>query len=340
MPLPAAQRIRYETFSCYLLIYRLPHKIAKFWLNGWEFEPRLVNYETCCKVLTILRYFAKDDSPKDFENLWAIAICYNCFMLPSNITSLILDMDGVVWKSDAPIGDLSATFQRIRERGLKFVFATNNGTRTPESYQQKLRDLGVEIQPEQVVTSALAVASMLARKYPQGTKIFMIGEDGIRIALEEKGFEILSVENAPEAQAFVMGIDRTISFQKVAEATLLVRAGIPFYTTNTDRTFPTPRGEIPGSGSWLAVVTSATGVEPIIAGKPFPYMMELALERLGAKNEEALVVGDRLETDVAAGQAVGCPTAVVLSGVSTRAEAEAWKPSPTLIAESLADLVK
>ena len=83
----------------------------------------------------------------------------------------------------------------------------------------------------------------------------MIGEDGIRVALKEKGFEILSTENAPEAQAFVMGIDRGINFQKVAEATLLVRAGIPFYTTNTDRTFPTPRGEIPGSGAWLSVIT-------------------------------------------------------------------------------------
>jgi len=261
-------------------------------------------------------------------------------MLPSNIKSLILDMDGVVWKGDAPIGDLPATFRRIRERGLKFVFATNNGTKTPESYQEKLRELGVEIDSSQVVTSALGIAFMLAAKYPRGTKIFMIGEEGIRIALEEKGFEMMSVERAPEAQIFVMGIDRTINFIKVAEATLLVRAGIPFYTTNTDRTFPTPRGEIPGSGSWLAVVTSATGVEPIVAGKPFPYLMELSLERLGTKKEETLVVGDRLETDIAAGQNVGCPTALVLSGVSTRAEAETWTPSPNVIAESLAELVK
>jgi 4-nitrophenyl phosphatase len=260
-------------------------------------------------------------------------------MIPSNIKSLILDMDGVVWKSDAPIGDLPATFNRIRARGLKFVFATNNGTKTPEAYQEKLRDLGVEIDSAQVVTSAQALAFMLAGKYLRGTKIFMIGGEGIRVALDEKGFEILSVENAPAAQIYVMGIDRTISFDKVAEATLLVRAGIPFYTTNTDRTFPTPRGEIPGSGSWLAVVTSATGVEPIVAGKPFPYMMELALERLGTKKEETLVVGDRLETDIAAGQAVGCPTAAVLSGVSTRAEAEAWKPAPNIIAENLAKLV-
>ena len=261
-------------------------------------------------------------------------------MLPSTIKALILDMDGVLWKGDAPIGDLSATFDRIRERGLKFMFATNNGTKTPEEYQKKLADLGVDVEAEQVVTSALGIAFMLERKFPRGTKIFMIGEEGIRVALEEKGFELLSVENAPQAQAVVMGLDRSINFQKIAEATLLVRAGIPFYTTNTDRTFPIPRGEIPGAGSWLAVITSATGVEPTVAGKPFPYLMELALERLGTSKEETLVVGDRLETDIAAGQAVGCPTALMLSGVSTRAEGEAWKPAPTIIANSLSKLVE
>ena len=261
-------------------------------------------------------------------------------MIPSNIKALILDMDGVVWKGDAPIGDLAATFNRIRELGLKFVFATNNGTKTPEEYQRKLADLGVEIEAQQVVTSALGVAFMLSNKYPRGTRIFMIGEEGIRVALEEKGFEILSTERAREGQIFVMGIDRTINFMKVAEATLLVRAGIPFYTTNTDMTFPTPRGEIPGNGSWLSVITSATGVEPIVAGKPFPYLMELSIERLGTNKEETLIVGDRLETDIAAGQAVGCPTALVLSGVSSQVQADGWSPKIDLIAESLSDLVK
>jgi 4-nitrophenyl phosphatase len=261
-------------------------------------------------------------------------------MIPSNIKALILDMDGVVWKADAPIGDLPRTFDKIRERGLKFVFATNNGTKTPEEYRQKLASLGVDVDASQVVTSALAVAHMLEQKYPRGTKIFMIGGPGVREALEEKGFELLSVERAPEAKALVVGIDRTINFDKVSEATLLVRAGVPFYATNTDRTFPTPRGEIPGAGSWLSVITTATRVEPIVAGKPFPTMMEFCLERLGTGKEETLVVGDRLETDVASGQAAGCPTAAVLSGVSTREQVAAWKPSPTIVAESLAELVE
>jgi len=260
-------------------------------------------------------------------------------MIPSHIKALILDMDGVLWKSDAPIGDLPATFRRIRERGLNFVFATNNGTKTPEEYQQKLHDLGVEIEPSQVVTSALGVAFLLAKTYPPGTKIFMIGGNGVHKALEEKGFEILAIERATEAQVFVMGIDREINFQKVAEAALLVRNGVPFYTTNDDKTFPTPRGEIPGSGAWLSIIITATGINPIVAGKPYPILMELALEKLGTTKEETLVVGDRLETDIAAGKAVECPTALVLSGVSKREEAEKWTPKIDIIADDLASLI-
>jgi 4-nitrophenyl phosphatase len=261
-------------------------------------------------------------------------------MIPSNIKALILDMDGVLWKSDAPIGDLPATFKRVRERGLKFAFATNNGTKTPEQYVEKLAGFGVDVAPAQVVTSALCVARMLEKKFPDGGKIFVIGGDGVRAALKEKGFEILSVEDAPEAIAFVIGIDRTVNFDKMAEATLLVRAGVPFYATNPDKSFPTPRGEIPGAGAWISVITTATSIEPIIAGKPYPYLMEMALEQLGTKKEETLVVGDRLETDIAAGQAIGCPTAAMLSGVSTKEQAEAWMPKIDLIADDLAKLVE
>jgi 4-nitrophenyl phosphatase len=261
-------------------------------------------------------------------------------MIPSHIKAFILDMDGVVWKGDSLIGDLAAIFKRIRERKLKFVFATNNSTKTSEQYVERFKEFGVEVEPSQVITSALGVAFMLAQKYPRGTKIFMIGEDGIRMALKEKGFEIVSVENAEQAQAVVMGIDHNVNFQEVSEATLLVRNGIPFYATNADKTFPTARGEIPGAGAWVSIITTATNVQPIVAGKPFPFLMELSLEKLGTKKEETLVVGDRLETDIAAGHAVGCPTALVLSGVSTREQAEAWKPAPDIIADSLSELVK
>jgi len=248
-------------------------------------------------------------------------------------------MDGVVWRGESPIGDLAATFRRIGERGLKFVFATNNSTKTSEQYAEWLKGFGVDVEPWQVVTSSQGAAHAMAQKFPPGTKVFMIGEDGIQMALEEKGFEILSVEDAPLAQAVVMGIDRGITFDKACEATLLVRKGIPFYATNPDKTFPTPRGEIPGAGAWSSIVTTATNVEPIIAGKPFPFMMDLSLEKLGTTKEETLVVGDRIETDIAAGQAVGCPTALVLSGVSTKERAEKWTPKVDIVVDDLATLI-
>jgi 4-nitrophenyl phosphatase len=190
-----------------------------------------------------------------------------------------------------------------------------------------------------VITSALGVAEMIKGKIPGGAPVFVIGGDGVKVALREQGFEVVPVETAETAQAVVIGIDREINFAKMCEAALLVRRGIPFFATNPDKTFPTPRGEIPGAGAWISVIVTATNVEPTFAGKPFPFLMEMALERLGTKREQTLVVGDRLETDIAAGQAVGCPTALVLSGISTRAQAEAWNPRPDFIVEDLDALV-
>jgi 4-nitrophenyl phosphatase len=302
-------------------------------------------------------------------------------MIPPNIKSLILDMDGVLWKDSNPIGDLPAIFARIRLRGLKVVFATNNGTRTPEQYIERLAGFGVQAETWQVVTSSLVVAELLARRFSlplpltsrppsapnacpacasaagtgeqsrrvgrergvgregEGVKIFAIGEEGVMKALRDKGFEPLPVEEAEKAQAVVMGIDRQINYNKMREAALLVRRGLPFYATNPDKTFPTPRGEIPGAGAWVSVIVTATGVEPIYAGKPAPYLLELARERLGTAKEETLVVGDRLETDIAGGQAAGCPVALVFSGVSTRKEGKAWKPGIDVMAEDLGELI-
>ncbi len=262
-------------------------------------------------------------------------------MIPSHIQSLILDMDGVLWRGDAPIGDLPAIFAHVRARGLRFVFATNNGSRTPEQYVARLAAFGVQAEPWQVITSSLALADMLARQFApcQGRRVFAVGETGLFAALQEKGFQIVSLEEAEQAEIVVMGIDRQINFRKMVEATLLVRRGAPFYATNPDKTFPTPRGEIPGAGAWISVVTTASGIEPIYAGKPAPHLLELARQRLGTSKEATLVVGDRLETDIAAAQAADLPCALVLSGVSRRAQAAVWNPPPDLIAEDLSTLL-
>lgn len=249
-------------------------------------------------------------------------------------------MDGVLWKADAPIGDLPHIFDRIRERGLKVAFATNNGSRTPEQYVERLAGFGVQVETWQVVTSALTLAHLLSQRFPSGGPVFAIGEAGVLNALRDKGFEPLPVESAEKAQAVVMGIDRQINFNKMAEATLLVRRGVPFYATNPDKTFPTPRGEIPGAGAWQAVVITATNIQPVFAGKPAPALLELARERLGTEKSETLVVGDRVETDILGGQNAGMPVAFVLSGVSTQVEGQDWQPKIDVIAEDLGKLVE
>lgn len=262
-------------------------------------------------------------------------------MLPTHIRSLILDMDGVLWRGDTPIGDLPAIFEQLQARGLRFVFATNNGSRTPEQYVERLAAFGIAAEPWQIITSSLALADVLAKRFApcQGRRVFAIGETGLFTALQEKGFRIVSLEEAEQAEIVVMGIDRQINFQKMVEATLLVRRGVPFYATNPDKTFPTPRGEIPGAGAWISVVVTASGVEPIYAGKPAPYLLELARQRLGTPKAATLVVGDRLETDIAAAQAAGLPCALVLSGVSTREQAADWNPPPDVIADDLRALL-
>ncbi len=260
-------------------------------------------------------------------------------MIPPSIKSLILDMDGVLWKSDAPIGNLSAIFNLIRDRGLIVAFATNNGTLTPKMYIKRLAGFGIGVEPWQVVTSSLVAAHLLSQSLPGGSPIFVIGEAGLLAALHDKGFNPVSIEDAGKAKAVVMGVDRGINYAKMSEAALLIRSGVPFFVTNPDKSFPTNRGEIPGAGAWASVIITATGIQPIYAGKPAPALFEMARERLGTTKEETLVVGDRLETDIAGGQADGCPVALVLSGVSTREQAEAWRPAVDFVAEDLYSLI-
>lgn len=260
-------------------------------------------------------------------------------LIPLSAEGLILDMDGVLWTDSAPIGNLPDVFSRIRELGLAVAMATNNSTRTVEQYVERLASFGVTVEPWQIITSSLAVAELMKEKLHPGAPIFAIGEQGLKDVLKDAEFELLSLKRANQAEAVVIGIDREINFEKMREATLLVRAGKPFFATNPDKTFPTPRGQIPGAGAWISVIVTASDVQPIIAGKPYPYILELALKRLGAPRNSTYVVGDRLETDIAGGQNLGCPTALVLSGVSTRLQAQNWSPSPTIVADSLSSML-
>lgn len=252
------------------------------------------------------------------------------------IKALILDMDGVLWRENTAIGDLPWIFKRFKALNLQVVLATNNGTRTPEQYIQKISSFGVEVNKDQIINSAMAVAYLLMKRFPNGGPVYILGEVGLSSALKDAGF-FHAEENVI---AVIGGMDRAIDFMKLKRATLLIRAGAPFYFTNPDRTYPTPEGLIPGAGSILAALEAACDVKAIIAGKPSPALFEFSLENLGTAPEHTLVVGDRLETDILGGQTVYCKTALVLSGVATAAEGNSWKPKIDLIIPELADLVR
>jgi 4-nitrophenyl phosphatase len=260
--------------------------------------------------------------------------------LSPRIQGLILDMDGVMWSDTVPIGNLAANFAAIAAQMLRVVAATNNATRTVAQYIDKLKGFGVALDAGQIITSSDATARVLSAALPRAASVFVVGEDGVIQALRDKGFVVITdpADKRP-VQAVVGGFDREFTYDKMLRAAAHIRAGAAFYGTNGDATFPTSEGLVPGAGAVLAAITTAAEKQPIVVGKPSPFLFELAAQRMNLTPLEILVVGDRLETDIAGGQAFGARTALVLSGVSTRESAADWRPAPDLIAADLARLV-
>lgn len=254
-----------------------------------------------------------------------------------NVKGIILDMDGVLWAADHPLLDMPPFFAGLRKLGIPVVFATNNGTRSISMYVERLAGFGVPVEPWQVVNSAIATADYLVKLFPTGGLVFVVGEAGVIEALEEKGF-FLAREN-DDPIAVIAGMDRAMTYNKLAKAALLIRAGKLFIGTNPDLTFPTPLGLVPGAGATIAYLEAATSVKPVMIGKPEPHLYRFAIERLRISPEETLAIGDRLETDILGGQLTGCKTLLVLSGVSSEQDAMAYQPQPDMILPNLADLL-
>jgi 4-nitrophenyl phosphatase len=228
---------------------------------------------------------------------------------------LIIDMDGVLYRGNEVIPGTGDFVRFLRQRGIGFVLATNNSTRTPTQYVHKLAGMGVTIHADEVLTSAQATAGYLASIAQPGSRVFMVGMDGLEMALRLAGFTLVE----DDAEFVVAGMDFTICYERLAQATLLIRAGAPFIGTNPDRTFPSERGIIPGAGALLAFLEASTSVMPTVIGKPGTAMMKQALARMHADPTTTAVLGDRLETDILAGQRAGLPTLLVLSGITDRA---------------------
>jgi 4-nitrophenyl phosphatase len=250
------------------------------------------------------------------------------------LRNLIIDMDGVLYRGNEPIPGVADFVTFLREQGIGFVLATNNSTRTQQQFVDKLAGMGVSIFPDEVLTSALSTASYLASVTAPGTRVFVVGEIGLQTALRDAGFELVEAQ----AEYVVVGMDFGIGYERLRDATLQIRAGAHFIGTNPDKTFPSELGIVPGAGSLLAFLEAATGKAPLTIGKPGPAMMEQALEVMGAAPETTAVLGDRLETDILAGQRAGLPTLLVLSGVTDRALLEQSETQPDLVFDDVAHL--
>ena len=251
------------------------------------------------------------------------------------IKSLIFDMDGVLWRDQTPIGDMGKIFHQLQNYNIQYTFATNNSTKSPSDYQIKLNKFGIPAQKEQIITSAITLVKMIKEKYPDGGPVYILGENGLREALQENGF----YHQVHNVIAFVGGMDSQITYDKLKNAILLLHQGVDFYYTNSDTTFPTPEGNIPGAGSILRALEAGSGRQAIVAGKPKPIMFEYAMKVINASAESTLVIGDRLDTDILGGLEAHCLTALVLTGISTQQDLDISPYKPHLVSENLPNLI-
>jgi 4-nitrophenyl phosphatase len=252
----------------------------------------------------------------------------------AKINHLIIDMDGVLYLGDQPMPRLREFITFLRERPIPFILATNNSTRTPQEYADKLARMGVSVSPEEILVSGQATARYLAREYPHGTRVHVFGMPALKQAIMDEGF-ILADE---DVQLVVASMDRQVTYEKLKRATLLIRGGARFIATNLDPTNPSEEGLIPGTGAMIVALEAASGTKATAIGKPEPIMYQLAMDQMGARPETTAAIGDRADTDILGGKRAGLITLCVLSGSSDRCEAEAYEAD--LIFDDIADLLE
>jgi 4-nitrophenyl phosphatase len=235
----------------------------------------------------------------------------------------VVDLDGTLYKGSTPIPEALAWVREIRRRGIPIIFATNNSAHPPSVVRDRLESMGFPASVDEIITSSQVAASFLRRRGIQGP-VLAIGERGLREALQEAG---MILDGDPPV-CVVQGIDRSFSYDLLTKAARAIHAGAMYVLTNADRRLPVEDGFLPGAGAIAASIIAATGVEPVIVGKPARYIMEEAVARMGLAPEEAVVVGDNVDTDIAAGNLAGMNTVLVLTGVSKAADAERGRHGP------------
>lgn len=226
----------------------------------------------------------------------------------------VFDLDGTLYRGSEPIDHAVSAVERVIGEGAKVFYLTNNSTQERGSFVTKLGKMGLPVTEEMVWNSSLGAALYCAAQRYKTAHV--LGEPGLRQTLSDYGIS----ETGGTPDVVIVGLNRSLTYQNIAEASDWVRAGVPFVATNRDATFPLEGGRfIPGAGSVVAAVETAGGVTPFTVGKPNPYLLELILETNRLDPSEVLVIGDRMDTDIEAGLQAGCPTLLVLTGVESAA---------------------
>lgn len=260
-----------------------------------------------------------------------MAISYAPDWLDS-VRGFIIDMDGVLYRGSQAIPEARPLLETLNELGIPFMMATNNSTQTPADYVEKLRGMGIPIREDQVFTSALATGDYLRATYPRGTKAYVIGMSALREAVFGDGY---FEEAVVEAEVVISGANFELVYESLRVACLAIRRGADYVATNGDTTFPTPEGLVPGAGAIVAALVVSGGKEPVVVGKPSPVMIERSLSQLGTEPGQTVMLGDRLDTDILAGERAGIRTVLVTTGISTVADIEESGIEPDWTIESL-----
>ena len=252
----------------------------------------------------------------------------------------VLDMDGVLYRGAEVLPGVKELLDALTLRERPVMLATNNSMSTPEAYERKLAAMGLDIPASAVITSALATRDYLLRTLPEGAGIYVIGMPALREQLFE-GTPFHPVQYGEEQPAaVVIGLDLEFTYAKLKAAHEAIQRGALFIATNADTTLPTEAGLVPGAGSIVAALAAATGQRPIVIGKPETPMLETAMTRMGAPPEETVMLGDRLDTDILAGERAGMLTVLVLTGVSTREDLSSAEALPDVVVSDLPSLVE
>lgn len=270
--------------------------------------------------------------------------------LADRFDGLLIDLDGVVWICREPVPGAAETLRALLEAGKGIAFVTNNPGKPPSAYAERLRELGVEVGEERIVTAGMVVARLAAAAAGSGGGVFVIGAAALKEMVAATGARVVEGTDAREADAVVVSGHRGFDYEELLTAHRALERGAALFATSHDPTMPYPGGELPGTGAVLAAVETASGRRAEIAGKPERHLFEMALEALRGsfvadqatkepRNSRVAMVGDRISSDIAGGRAAGLETILVLSGTTSRDEAAAADPAPDFVLEDLRGLL-